>query len=159
LVPRIILSRPAAPLRYSTAGFGPSSYFLWASSASELLEHGHRSLRTLYSSRQCFQRFGCNFLGQQCLRNIRVQALVPRISFFEPTEPLHNLGIGARTPESYLSIAEVQSNLFWAINAPHSTCPNLGDNIPVRMPYVKYEGKSTVCNIRWPGIHTKHALS
>jgi hypothetical protein len=26
------------------------------------------------------------------------------------------------------------------------------------MPYVKYEGKSTVRNTRWPGIHIKRAL-
>jgi hypothetical protein len=26
------------------------------------------------------------------------------------------------------------------------------------MPYVKYEGKSMVCNIGWPGIHIKRAL-
>jgi hypothetical protein len=26
------------------------------------------------------------------------------------------------------------------------------------MPYVKYEGKSTVGNTRWPGIHIKRAL-
>jgi hypothetical protein len=26
------------------------------------------------------------------------------------------------------------------------------------MPYVKYEGKSTVCNIGWPGIRIKRAL-
>jgi hypothetical protein len=26
------------------------------------------------------------------------------------------------------------------------------------MPYVKYEGKSTVSNTRWPGIHIKRAL-
>jgi hypothetical protein len=26
------------------------------------------------------------------------------------------------------------------------------------MPYVKYEGKSTVCNTGWPGIRIKRAL-
>jgi hypothetical protein len=26
------------------------------------------------------------------------------------------------------------------------------------MPYVKYEGKSTVCNTRWPGLRIKRAL-
>jgi hypothetical protein len=30
--------------------------------------------------------------------------------------------------------------------------------MPVRMPYVKYEGKSMVCNTRWPGIRIKRAL-
>jgi hypothetical protein len=48
--------------------------------------------------------------------------------------------------------------LFRAINAPQSTCPNLGGNIPIRMPYVKYEGKSTVCNTGWLGIRIKRAL-
>jgi hypothetical protein len=47
---------------------------------------------------------------------------------------------------------------FQAINAPQSTCPNLGGNIPIRMPYVKYEGKSTVCNTGWLGIHIKRTL-
>jgi hypothetical protein len=40
----------------------------------------------------------------------------------------------------------------------HSKFPNSGGNIPIRMPYVKYEGKSTVCNTRWPGICIKRAL-
>jgi hypothetical protein len=37
-------------------------------------------------------------------------------------------------------------------------CPNFGGNIPVQMPYVKYEGKSTVGNTRWPGTCIKRAL-
>jgi hypothetical protein len=36
--------------------------------------------------------------------------------------------------------------------------PNFGGNIPIRMPYVKYEDKSTVSNTRWPGNHIKRAL-
>jgi hypothetical protein len=39
-----------------------------------------------------------------------------------------------------------------------SKFPDSGGNIPIRMPYVKYEGKSTVCNTRWPGIRIKRAL-
>jgi hypothetical protein len=41
----------------------------------------------------------------------------------------------------------------------HSKFPYSGGNIPIRMPYVKYEGKSTVCNTRWPGIRIKRALA
>jgi hypothetical protein len=37
-VPRIILFGPAAPPRYSSAGFGPSNYFLRANNASTLFE-------------------------------------------------------------------------------------------------------------------------
>jgi hypothetical protein len=48
--------------------------------------------------------------------------------------------------------------VFRAINAPQSTCLNLGGNIPVWMPYVKYKGKSTICNTGWPGIRIKRAL-
>jgi hypothetical protein len=40
----------------------------------------------------------------------------------------------------------------------HSKCPIPGGNIPIRMPYVKYKGKSMVCNTRWPGIRIKRAL-
>jgi hypothetical protein len=40
----------------------------------------------------------------------------------------------------------------------HSKFPESGGNIPFRMPYVKYEGKSTVRNTRWPGIRIKRAL-
>jgi hypothetical protein len=40
----------------------------------------------------------------------------------------------------------------------HSKFPDSGGNIPIRMPYVKYKGKSTVCNTRWPDIRIKRAL-
>jgi hypothetical protein len=40
----------------------------------------------------------------------------------------------------------------------HSKFPDSGGNIPIRMSYVKYESKSTVCNTRWPGIRIKCAL-
>jgi hypothetical protein len=39
-----------------------------------------------------------------------------------------------------------------------SNCPEYGSNMPVRMPYVKYEDKSIVRNTRWPGIRIKRAL-
>jgi hypothetical protein len=35
---------------------------------------------------------------------------------------------------------------------------NFSGNIPVRIPYVKYEDKSIVSNTRWSGIRIKHAL-
>jgi hypothetical protein len=105
LVPRIILSRPAAPLRYSTAGFGPSSYFLWASSASELLEHGLRSLRTLSSSRQCF-------------RKIRVQ-------FSRPAVPSKHSSSGF-SPSNLLLRAGSASTLFGL------GCPNPRNASPCR---------------------------
>jgi hypothetical protein len=38
--PRIIFFGPAAPLHYSSVGASPSSYLLWASSASALFECG-----------------------------------------------------------------------------------------------------------------------
>jgi hypothetical protein len=40
----------------------------------------------------------------------------------------------------------------------YSKFPDSGDNIPIRMPYVKYEGKFTVCNTRWLGIRIKRAV-
>jgi hypothetical protein len=35
---------------------------------------------------------------------------------------------------------------------------NFGGNIPIRMPYVKYEDKSIVSNTRWPSNRIKRAL-
>jgi hypothetical protein len=150
---------PATPWYSSSAGFGPSNYFLLASSASNLFEDGFWSLESLLRANSASVLFECGFrslelfsLGQQCLRVIRRWVLISRITFFGPAEPLHYLGIGARTLVSCLPIAEVriwadiQPNLSRAVNAPHSTCPNLGGNIPVWMLYVKCEGKSTVYN-------------
>jgi hypothetical protein len=114
-----------------------------------------------------------------------VRALVPRIVFFGLAAPLHHSSVGA-SPSNYrlrassaLALLELWildlsirifrptaflfglrslKALFRAINALRSKYPNFGGNIPVRMPYVKYEGKSTVYNTRWPGIRIKRAL-
>jgi hypothetical protein len=40
----------------------------------------------------------------------------------------------------------------------YTQCPKFGGNILVRIPYVKYKGKSTVGNTRWPGNRIKRAL-
>jgi hypothetical protein len=120
------------PLNYSSQGFGPSNRLLRASSAFELFEPGLWSLESSSS-------------GQQCLRIIWVWASVPRIISSEPAALL-----------LYSSLAP--ESLFRAINTFSLKYPNFGGNIPVRMPYVKYEGKSTVCNTRWPGIRIKRAL-
>jgi hypothetical protein len=155
LVPRIAFFGPAAPLCYSSAGFGPSNHFLRASSASILFECGLRSLESFS-------------LGQQRLHIIRVRASVPRIIFFGLAAPLHYLSVGFRSLESHLSAISAFilfgygplsfESLFRAINALLSSFPKHGSNKPVRMPYVKYEGKSTVNNTRWPGIRIKCAL-
>jgi hypothetical protein len=62
------------PSSYSNSGFSPSNYFLWANSASELLEHGLWTSRILSS-------------GQQCLQVVRGWASVPQIVFFGPAVP------------------------------------------------------------------------
>jgi hypothetical protein len=87
-------------------------------------------------------------LSRQRLYTIRVWMSEPSKRISGPLVPsfCSNMGLCPFEP------------LFRAINAPHSTCPNLCGNIPVRMPYVKYEGKSTVCNTRWLGIRIKRAL-
>jgi hypothetical protein len=152
---RIIFFGPAVPSSYSSLGFGPSNYLLQASSAFKLFELGLRSLE-LSSS------------GQQCLQVIRAWASVPRIIFFGPAVPSDYSSLGS-SPSNHLLRASSAfalfefglrslESLFRAINALRSKYPNFGGNIPVWMPYVKYEGKSTVCNTRWPGIHIKHAL-
>jgi hypothetical protein len=146
---------PVVPPYYSSAGSGPSNLSLWASSASILFECGLRSLESLS-------------LGQQCLYIIRARALVPRIVFFGLAAPQHCSSMGFQSLELHLSAISAFilfgygpmsfESLFRAIKALRSKCPNLGGNIPVRMPYVKYEGKSTVCNTRWPSIRIKRAL-
>jgi hypothetical protein len=75
---------------YSSAGFGPLNYSLWASSASALFERGLRSLE-LFSS------------GQQHLRIIRVRASVPRIVFFGLAAPLRYSSAGPLVPRIALS--------------------------------------------------------
>jgi hypothetical protein len=61
--------------------------------------------------------------------------------------------------------AAPQSRFGWKFHLPESCLtlaltfyPNSGRNIPIWMPYVKYEGKSTVSNTRWPGNRIKRAL-
>jgi hypothetical protein len=67
LVSRIILFGPAAPLRYSTAGFGPSNYSLRASSASMLFECGFRSLESHLSTISAFILLGYRLLSFESL--------------------------------------------------------------------------------------------
>jgi hypothetical protein len=151
-VPRIIFFGPAVPSDYSSLGFGPSDYLPQASSAFELFEPRLRSLES-------------SSLGQQYLRIIRAWASVPRIIFLGPAVPSNYSGLGV-SPSNYLLRASSGSTLFEfgprisVSGYQHFSLkyPNFGGNIPVRMPYVKYEGKSTVCNTRWPGIRIKRAL-
>jgi hypothetical protein len=161
------------PSSYSRLGFGPSNCLLRASSAFKLFETGLRSLESSSS-------------GQQCLQVIRAWALVPRITFFGPAVPSNYSSLGF-SPSNHLFRASSAFKLFEPglqslesslssqqrfcfirvrVSVPrisvlgyqHSKYLNFGGNIPVWMPYVKYEGKSTVCNTRWPGIHIKRAL-
>jgi hypothetical protein len=134
-VPRIVFFGPAVPSNYSSLGFGPSNCLLRASSAFELFEPGLRPLELSSSL-------------QQCPRIIWARASVPRIISFESANISALFEFGPRSLES----------LFRAINTFRAKYPNFGGNIPVRIPYVKYEGKSTVCKTRWPGIRIKHAL-
>jgi hypothetical protein len=66
LVPRIIFFGPAAPPDYSSTGVSPSNYFLWASSASALLEFGFWTPRIAS-------------FGHQRFHSIRMQIAVLRI--------------------------------------------------------------------------------
>jgi hypothetical protein len=124
--------QPAAPLCYSSAGLGSSNYSLRASSASTLFDCGLRSLDYSLRASSASTLFECGFWSLES----HLLAISAFILF----------GYGPLSFES----------LFCAINA--SNFPKYGSNTPVRMPYVKYEDKSTVSNTRWPGIRIKRAL-
>jgi hypothetical protein len=152
-VPQIVFIGPTAPSNYLSAGFGPSNRLLWASSASASFECGLWSLE-LFSS------------GQQRLYVIRLQTSVPRIILFGPAASLRYSSMGF-DPSNHIFRLLVLSlysdtdccplNLCFVLSML-SNCPKYGSNMPVRMPYVKYEDKSTVSNTRWPGIRIKRAL-
>jgi hypothetical protein len=134
LVPRIVLFGLATPSYYSSAGvIVPRIASLGQQCLGIIRVRALLSLESLSS-------------GQQRLHILRVRASVPRIAFFGPVAPQLRFGSG---------FSPLNPILYSCI---HSKCPSLGGNIPVRMPYVKYEGKCTVCNTRWPGIHIKRAL-
>jgi hypothetical protein len=149
---RIVFFGPAVPSNYSSQGFGSSNRFLRASSAFGLFKPRLRSFKSSSS-------------GQQCLRIIRARASVPRIVFLGSAVPSNYSGLGV-SPSNYLLRASSDSTLFEfgprisVSGYQHFSLkyPNFGGNIPVRMLYVKYEGKSTVCNTKWPGIRIKRAL-
>jgi hypothetical protein len=128
-----LLRASSALVLFECGRYCPSNRFLQASSASIFFECGLRSLESLSS-------------GHQRLHILRVRASVPRITFFGPAAPQLRFGSGFSPLNPILH------------SCIHSKCPSLGGNIPVRMPYVKYEGKSMVCNTRWPGIRIKRAL-
>jgi hypothetical protein len=151
LVPRNSLFRPAVPSSYSSSGFGPLKLSLQASSA---FEFGLWSLETLSS-------------GQQCLRIIRVWALVPRISFFGPAAPLHYSSVGV-SPSNYLlwassalallvfgfwtpQIASFGHRYFYFIRAPVLQISTLGyQRSPHKIPesWWQYTSSDAVCQIR-----------
>jgi hypothetical protein len=152
-VPRIILFGLATPSYYLSAGFGSSNRLLWASSASALFECGLWSLELVS-------------LVQQRLYVIRLWASVPRIILFGPATPLRYSSVGFNPSNGifrpsvlsfYSDTDRYHSNLYFVLSML-SNCPNFGGNMPVRMMYVKYEGKSTVGNTRWPSIRIKRAL-
>jgi hypothetical protein len=152
-VPRIILFGSAAPLRYSNVGLGPSNYSLRASSASALFKRGLLSLK-IFS------------LGQQCLCVIRVRASVPQIILFGLAAPLCYSSVGFNPSNrifqpsvlSFYSNTERCPSNLCSVLSMLSNCPKYGSNMPVWMPYVKYEDKSIVSNTGWPGIRIKRAL-
>jgi hypothetical protein len=131
-VPRIASFRPAAPLHYLSAGFGPSNCFFRASSASVLFECGLRSLELLHS---VYQRLYINQVRAPSLESCH--------------SGLQRLYINRTKHLPFESLSPYQN---------FHLCPKHGGNKPVWMPYVKYEGKSIVSNIRLSGIRIKRAL-
>jgi hypothetical protein len=126
---------PVAPSYYLSAGSGPSNLSLSRPAAPPYYSSagsGPSNLSLWASSASTLLEFGFS---------------TPRIASFGH----HAFTLFGRRPLSFES-------LLRAIIALHSKCPNLGDNIPVWMPYVKYEGKSMACNTRWPSIRIKRIL-
>jgi hypothetical protein len=154
-VPRISLFGPAVPPNYSSSGSGLSNLSFRASSAFELFEFGPWSLESSIfglatPSYYSIADFGpSNYLLRASSASTLFEGGCPilRITSFGHQ---HFVLFGC----SSLSF----EFLFGAFNALHSKYLNLGGNIPVQMPYVKYDGKSMVCNTRWPGICIKRTL-
>jgi hypothetical protein len=148
----------------------PSNHFFSASSAAILFECGLQSLESFSPGQQRLHIISSAVFGpsNRFLRAssasilFRVRSSVPRIIFFGPAAPLHYSSVGFRSLESHLLAISAFilfgygplsfESLFWAINALLSSFSNSGGNIPIRMPYVKYEGKSTVSNTVGPAI-------
>jgi hypothetical protein len=132
-VPRIIFIGPTASPNYSSMSFGPSNRLLQASSALLLFECGCYCPSN-YSLRasSASTLFECGFRSLE-------SHLSAVLSFYSDTD---------RCP----------SNIYFVLSML-SNCPKYVSNTPVRMPYVKYEDKSTVSNTRWPGICIMRALS
>jgi hypothetical protein len=146
---------PTVPPNYSSLGSGPSNLSLRASSASNYL------LRALVPR---ISRFG---LATPSYYSTAVSGPSNYLLWASSASTLFEGGCSIPRITSFghqcfvlfgCSLLSFEF-LFWAFNALHSKYLNLGGNIPVQMPYVKYEGKSTVRNTRWPGIRIKRALS
>jgi hypothetical protein len=146
-VPRIALFGPVVPLQYSSVGSGPSNYFLRIFDASTI--SGLRSLELFP-------------LDLRRLYNIRVRASIPRIIFFGPAAPPYYLSAGFGPSSHFLWASSASVRVFIPrISSRYQgfhLCLKYGGNRPIRMPYVKYDDKSTVSNTRWTGIRIKRAL-
>jgi hypothetical protein len=138
-VPRITSFGPAAPSRYSRLDFGPLNCFFWASSAIKIFGAGLRSLEL--------------FFGSAAPSNCSRSGFDPSNCLFRPSNAFKEFELELQTFESSFSSLSLELSMLL-----FQTCPNLGGNVPVRMSYVKYEGKSTVCNTGWPGIRIRRAL-
>jgi hypothetical protein len=116
--------------------------------------------------------------GQQCLGIIRVWAFLSLESLLRASSASTLFDCGLRSLELFSSSVgfnssnrifrpsvlsfysdtdRCPSNLCFVLSMLLN-CPKYGGNIPIRMSYVKYEGKSTIGNTRWPGIRIKRAL-
>jgi hypothetical protein len=157
-VPRIVSFGPAAPSRYSRPDFGPSNCLFGPTAPSRYLRPDFGPSNCLFRASSASNIFEAElrilelFFGSAVPSHCSRSGVDPLICLFRPSNAFK---------EFELEAADLRVIFFGSFsranNAPLSTCPTHGGNIPVRMPYVKYEGKSTVCNTDGP-VFVSNAL-
>jgi hypothetical protein len=151
-VPRIIFLGLEAPPYYSSAGFGPSNHFLGLAVPLQNSSMGSGPSNRFFRIFDAYTIFECG------VRSLKL--------FLSGHQPLYFIQVWAASYESYhlvlqcLPINRTRVYPFESLFCYERfhLCPKHGGNKLFWMPYVKYEGKSTVSNTRWPDIHIKRLL-
>jgi hypothetical protein len=121
------------------------------------LELLHRAFSALFECR-LLSPSNCSFeCGLSCPSNCFIGPSTPYSSADCLVPQIALLGLQRLHIIRDWAVRSLES-LFRAVSAFILSFPKCGSSEPVRMSYVKLEGKSTIGNTRWPGIRIKRAL-